>query len=874
MRAMLEREQKPARARTLAPTSFFCGRERELDALAEQLETARLVTLLGPGGMGKTSVALAYAESRLAAYDSAGGVWFVDLTGVTTDEGLVAAVASSLGSPRQDSADRVGAYIDRLGPVLLVLDNFEQLVDAGGAAILERWVRTAKSARVLVTSRATLGAPSERIFPLEPLGQEAAATLFVQRALAVDPRASLDPGDVRAIVDAIDRMPLAIELAASRTRVLSLAELRTRLARPLDVLQSSAVSVRQAVLDSLGLLPEPRRRFFALLSALKDGFRVEDAEEILGKSVLPRHEVLDALDGLCRVSLLRSDTSKPSARHGFFVTIREVAEELATSDPLWQDIALSHARHFSRRARELRTSDGLDDGDVENLLTAHATCVRMANGETWASLAVDIARVLERALTVRGRLPRKLHVFDATAGTNTRLPDALRAEILLGRGQARREVGNSQGAREDFEEALRLATTDEAMRAHVLLRLGALDDVVGETERARGRYTEALALLERADLGIERNELVAQAQLLCGHAFRREGTLDEARRLTTAAADHARSVDDSVGLADALYELGVVEMFAGRVEDAFLCFDEGLDVVHRAGLRVMEGAMITARGCLFQDQGDVPKALECHAAAARIFGDCGSRHREGSALYYLATAYVELGEPKQALPLFESARQRLAPIGAARYDALVSSGYSLALALVGRFDDARAELERADAAALLVPKEPALATAVTIRRWCVDAIRGELSENALPDARRLVAEHGSDDTRFALRMLDRSSGPVEERHERPALVVWPRGAAFRLPGANETVFLPERSPLRGILEKLTTARIESPGERVPIEELVSAGWPEERMAAEAALNRVYVALTTLRKKGLKNLIEKAAGGYALTVGVVVEIKAD
>ncbi|HJK93308.1 MAG TPA: AAA family ATPase, partial [Polyangiaceae bacterium LLY-WYZ-15_(1-7)] len=244
-----------ARTNLASPASSFVGREAELAALEELFEEARLVTVLGPGGMGKSRLAMRYGAERLDAYAASegGGVWLVELAEARAPAEALATVARVLGvelaglASDAAVAEAIGRRIARLGRVLLVLDGFEHLTE-GAARWVEAWTRVAPSARLLVTSRVVLGIDGEQVLTLGPLRAEDAATLFLGRARQVRMDAPPDAALVADIVDAIDRMPLAIELAASRTRILSATELASRLERPLEVLGGA---VRRAVLDSL-----------------------------------------------------------------------------------------------------------------------------------------------------------------------------------------------------------------------------------------------------------------------------------------------------------------------------------------------------------------------------------------------------------------------------------------------------------------------------------------------------------------------------------------------------------------------------------------------------------------------------------------------
>lgn len=866
--------------------SSFHGREDDLEMLRGLLDHARLVTVLGPGGMGKTRLAMRHLRAVRGSYEDAGGAWAIDLASVGTEAGLLAAVAHALDVKDEASSSeqaRLAAHLERRGPTLILLDNFEHLAGAC-APTLERWLRAAPALRLLMTSRVALGLPGEHVLDLEPLPPADAVSLFVARARAMAPDTTVDRAVIRSIVDAIDGMPLAIELAASRTRILTLGELLHRLERPLDVLVGKRVggrhdSVRRAVHDSLDLLEPSERRVFALLSVLENGFGTSDAEAILGVRVVARSAVLDALDVLARTSLLQSDRTAEPARHHFFQTVREVARETASQDPLLPEVEAAHAAHFASLAREhvlggspdLPARSGVTTGDVDNMLVAHRWCLQMP-GET--ARAQELALALDVPLAARGQLQHRRELLAQTLELHAEEDHPLRVRLLLAHGRAVRDAGETKAALEILEDALTRVdrTEDPLLAAELLVALGGIDDVIGETGRARARYGAALALVadrsSRAALHV-----VVDARLALAHAHRREGELDAGVDMASAAASAAGTLADPLGRATAHYELATLAMFGKRESGADAHLVKGLGIARESALPIMEGAMNTARGCLLQLQGNSLEARSCHAEAARIFGDCGSRHREGSALYYLATTYLEVGEAAEALPILERARKRLAPIGAPRYEALVAAALALIHAELGHHEEAEAMMTRAEASSEQVLHEPALQISIALQRWALDGRTKEEGalERKLREASEQVEQHGTDDTHFAFRMLERmTNGSVVAAGEQAgALIVWRDRCAFQVPEDPSPVVLRAGSPNQRIFARLVERRLAEPGERVSLEEIISAGWPSERIAAEAALNRAYVAIATLRKKGLRGVLDKVAGGYALSPGLPV-----
>jgi tetratricopeptide (TPR) repeat protein len=444
--------------------------------------------------------------------------------------------------------------------------------------------------------------------------------------------------------------------------------------------------------------------------------------------------------------------------------------------------------------------------------------------------------------------------------------------VLLARGNARRELGDTALARADFELGLAAATRAEepGLAAIALTRLGDASDRSGDTRSARLRFDEALALLADAPDDAARTRREAEVYLRLGHAHRREGQLVVARDSVRRAAERYRVLAEDEGLAAAMYELAVVEMFAGAHEEAFARFDEGLDVARRSDVRVVFGALKTARGCLLQDLGRLDEALEHHAEAARVFGEAGSRYREGSATYYLATTYLERGDAREAESMLRRARACLEGTGATRYVALLAGCLASARGAQGDLEGAARSIAEAEQAAELVRNEPALTTNVAIHRLALELRKGSTArvELAIAEAAALVEANPSDDARFALRVL--KAGTDGERPGHEALLVFAGGSGFRAPGGARAD-LPERSPLRRILLHFAQRRIDAPGEVVTLEEIVRAGWPAEKIGTDAALNRAYVALASLRKLGLRGFLLHGGGGYALSQAVVVRL---
>ncbi|MER5212187.1 BTAD domain-containing putative transcriptional regulator [Streptomyces sp. NPDC002838] len=304
------------------------GRDEDIAAVERLLRASRAVTVVGPGGLGKTR--LAHAVSRRAEQRV---VYFVPLAGVTADEDVAAEVASALGAGEgrpgvmsgHAPADPVSGILGVLGsgPALLALDNCEQVV-RGAADLVQALVSSSKDLRVLATSRAPLGLTSEAVYALPELGLGTSVELFTQRARAARPGVELPPEAVAGLCRHLDGLPLAVELAAARVRVLSVPEIARRLGDRFALLRGGARDVPErhrtlhAVVDwSWNLLAEDARAALRTLSVFPGGFSGEAAEQVLGE------DALFLLEQLADQSLLTVADTPAGVRFRMLETVRE-----------------------------------------------------------------------------------------------------------------------------------------------------------------------------------------------------------------------------------------------------------------------------------------------------------------------------------------------------------------------------------------------------------------------------------------------------------------------------------------------------------------------------------------------------------------------
>ncbi len=872
------------------PSSVFVGRVADLATITSRFDDgARIVTIVAPGGMGKTRLAQRFAATQVDAYETHGGsgVWFCDLADARSAVDVCSVVAASLSvslpraAPGSDTTSAFAREIARMKRVLLVLDNVEHIA-AEVSVVLSIWSAVADQARFLVTSRNVVGVAGEHLVPLDalelPTGEAAvgeAVELFLSRAREVRPGFRVAADEMPALVEVVratDGIPLAIELCAAKVRILSVKQLEARMVAPLDVLSRAHdhgkhASMRRTIKDSLAQLARAEQRCLAACSLFHGGFSLEAAEAVITSD---GPSVLSMLDTLVARSLVRAREVEGEVRFSLFETIREVAaSELSAA---LTDVGPARERYVAYYATLGRSQ--LEDSVGRAAEAARAALAREHNNLFAAfELAVlgeraptpvplSLARSLEPVWTQRGQYQLALGCLERALALLGEGPG--RAAGVLASAGVRFELGDTEGAQRDFERAIQLAEAPDEAATFALgcARLGELVELRGDTDRARDLFSRALLRLETLADGPLRRCREAAVRARLGHVARREGDLMLAERDTMRALFLYTAEDCQEELARVHYEAGVLALFRRRYHEARNHFDAALVIAGRLGQRQAEGALLSGRGVLQQEQGQLDAALADHAQAVRIFHEIGSRHREGSALYYLGGAFLERGNAAAAAKLLSQSLDIVRAAGMRRYEALVLGCLAVAAAELGERDSARQWLAAAAAAAVDCATEPSLAAAVACHDVAVRTLLG--TPGPLPD----VGQHDSnDDVRFALRIaLAKGHGAAATKLE--PLEVAGGGEWFRMPGGT-SVDLSRRAPLRRILLALAALRIEAPGEPMSLDDIVAAAWPGERIGSRAAQNRVRVALATLRKAGLRGAIVTGRGGYLIDPALFV-----
>jgi predicted ATPase/DNA-binding CsgD family transcriptional regulator len=654
-------------ARLPAEATSLVGRDRELTEIRLVLDQTRLLTLAGPGGCGKTRLALRVAAESAAADPD--GVWWVDLGPLDDPDLVPQRLARALGVPESPGRAVTPAVIEHLAGRrgLLVLDNCEHLVDAC-AALADSLLRALPEVRLLATSREPLGVAGEVSWPVPPLAVPAdgsagdlvrcpSVALFLERARAARPTFAASPDDlavVAALCRALDGIPLAIELAAARVRVLSPATLLSRLGEDLGVLADrgrTATARHRTLLATMDwshdLLTPDERRLFGALSAFAGGFDLAAAEAV--GAAVGVAAVLDALSGLVEKSLVQVDGS----RFQMLETVRRYAADRAGASDTARVARAAHAEHVERLAR--LAEPGLLGPEQQ------AWVVRL--GADHANIAAALGFLHERGEVARGLdLAGRLGRYWWFAGQFAE--GAAWLEAFLGRPGA-------------------LARGPQRARALHALGLATFwhETPAAGVEASRRRFEEAADICR--ELGDDR-ALAAVLRDLGGY-WKGGSDPGEARAVLAESVAIAERIGDRSAVAAATVYLGIVAVYQADAAAARALLERAAVGLRECGTDERVRCLYF-QACLDCDTGDVARARARFGELISADILVAMPYSAGFALDGLARLAVVEGHPRRALRLAGAARaahRRLGTSAGPAYDDYVRRGLEPAWRAVG-----------------------------------------------------------------------------------------------------------------------------------------------------------------------------------------------
>ncbi|MGB8647445.1 MAG: tetratricopeptide repeat protein [Anaerolineae bacterium] len=659
------------------PLSPFVGRAREMAAIKNLIAHGRQVTLIGPGGSGKTRLSIQVATDLIDRFS--GGVWWVELA-VLADPTLVPqAVAHVLGVQEKPNQPLVDAIASRIGSqkLLLILDNCEHLL-AEAARLMEQLLDACPNLRVLATSREALNNASEILWQAPPLSLPDQKTtlltdlllsfeairLFVERARAVKPQFALTEQNALAVThicQRLDGIPLAIELAAARINVLTPEQIAARLDDRFNLLtQGSRTALpRQQTLRALidwsyDLLTPPERLLLQRLSAFRGGRNLPAIEAVCGGEGIEPSQVLELVSHLVNKSLLVTEEKQGELRYGFLDTIKAYARERLKQSGEKDRIRAKHLDYFLELAEQANSQltgpnqiHWLDRLEIEHNNLRKAFDYGRRYGHTDQAMRLGIA--LAEFWDVRGyltegtaTLQRALDAAPPPAAAHSRSYRLCYAALLERFGRLIYQQGDYGAATKQIEQSVELFRElgDDKGYGAALNSLGIVARLQGNYEASRRLLQESLALNRK--LGDRYQIAVAlEAQGLLDYM---QGNYAAARELYQQGLELFRELGHKRKIAIALTNLGSVAQQQGEYDQARALYSQALEIQRATLDRWGMAALLTNMGNVAHSQGDYAAARALHQEGLGVMRELGNKRGMAILLGNLANACYAQGD--------------------------------------------------------------------------------------------------------------------------------------------------------------------------------------------------------------------------------------
>jgi predicted ATPase/DNA-binding SARP family transcriptional activator/Tfp pilus assembly protein PilF len=643
-------------------TTSFIGREAELGTIEELLRLSRIVTLTGPGGCGKSRLAIRAGAQASGRYPD--GVWLVELAPVSRADLVIPAVALALSAREEPGRTLLGSVTAQLRDTegLLIVDNCEHVIDAA-ADMIATLLRGCPRLRILATSQTRLGVPGEATWPVPPLtvpapgvrDPEVAAEvesvrLFCDRAALARPGFSLTSENVVAVSEAcrqLDGIPLAIELAAARVSALTPAQLSARLGNRFRLLTggSRAGLPRHRTLEaaiewSHDLLSETEQVCFRRMAVFAGGCTMDAVEAVCPDAALPPDVVFETVTALIDRSLLTTEERFGSMRYGMLESIHQYAlGRLAAAG----EVTAMRRRHLAWLLDFAGQADlaGPDQAAWLDLLDAERDNFRGGlewslapvdrNPERDPALALELAGALAPFWLVRGPVAVARGTLDAAlTAAGPGADQRLRAIALDGAGQLAAVQADQTAQRAYQQESLAIwrELGDDSWIASSLGGLGSVAHIQGEYAAAQAMYSEALDLAERAGDVHQMGQALSGLGRLALH----QGDQDSATKYYTESMARFQEMGDLRRATLILGNLGVVAINTGDLDLAERRLTEHLENARRLGDRKLTSGALTNLGLVAYRAGDLDRAAALHQQALELSGQLGDRRLEVVAL--------------------------------------------------------------------------------------------------------------------------------------------------------------------------------------------------------------------------------------------------
>ncbi len=661
----------------------FVGRAQQVEEVTHLLRTdgVRLVTLTGPGGIGKTRLGLQAAAAL--SDDFVDGVWFVPLAAIADSTKVAAGIASALEIWEHGGESDFKSVALHLADkhLLLVLDNFEHVL--GAASLVADLLIACPSLKIVITSREALMLPGERGYPVPPMqlparqslpavdtvAQYEGIRLFVERASEKRHDFALTEANAPVVVEIchwLDGLPLAIELAAARVGYFpSLRDLRARLAQRLPELKRRAPNLPErlrtmhaSIAWSYNWLEPAERTLFRRLALFSGGCTLEAVEAVCADDSGLTNEVMDGLASLIDKSLVQPEESAGGSRYRMYETIREYGlgelrangEEAATRER-HADYFLGLAERAAPKLDSPEQTSWLDrlEVDHDNLRAA----LEWTLGQPDGNLALRLAVALQPFWQIRGYLREGYDGLERALATESPLEPRLQARALYGLGRVAFDLGEYARVPAWFEASLQLwrEVGDRTCIAETLTNLGFAVAARGEHERARSLHEEALALWR--DVGDTRG--VASVLYRLGNLAQDEGDYGRARSLYLEALTKYRAPEDTIRIANLHWVLGATARLEGDSAAAAQLIEQSLTLFHRVDNKIGIGNAYLELGHASRQQGNNQQAERYYVEALVLFRKLGSKPGMVEGLEALAGIAAGHGRAEHAARLLGAA---------------------------------------------------------------------------------------------------------------------------------------------------------------------------------------------------------------------------
>jgi non-specific serine/threonine protein kinase len=655
-----------ARAPTLpTPRTPLVGRTGEVARACTLLldEAVPLLTLTGPGGVGKTRLALALAHAMDDAF--ADGVVFVDLAPLRDSGFVLAAVAQALRlreAGERPLAEVLAAFL-KARQLLLVLDNCEQVL--GAAPALATLLAACPALQLLATSRAPLRMRGEQLLPVPPLAQAEAIALFAQHARAADPDFTVTEENADLVAELcarLDGLPLALELAAVRLRLLSPRALLALLSDRLTLLTGGARdaparqrTLRDTIAWSHDLLDPATQALFRWLAVFPGGFDLGSAVAVAGDHVVT---ILDGLGALVDQSLLRqAEGPDRTPRFEMLETVREYGLEQLEASGEAEAIRRQHAAFVLDLAEQQERTPSLREWRCW-LDRAEAAQADLRAALAWAldqeiALALRLGAALWPFWLARAHLSEGRRWLERGLNRAADAPAPARLPALHGAFRLAAAQGDAECAIAYAEKSLTLATAvgDRLSMGRSLDHLSVVAMLQGDYERAHALLAESLAIAQEC---ADKPGLASVWHGL-GVIAGREGDYDQATSYSEAALAIYRELGDHVRVATVLQNLGAFADYGGDRAAAASRYAEALALFRELEVKVGIGRVLTSRGHFVARGGDGARATAYYVEALALHRDDGDRPSVAETLMGLGVVAAECGDAAQAVRLFGAA---------------------------------------------------------------------------------------------------------------------------------------------------------------------------------------------------------------------------